>query len=548
MFGDLNQLEHGTVLECDLCIIGAGIAGISLARQFINTPYRVTVLESGSTDYEPKIQNLARGNNIGFQYYPLEDSRLRFFGGTTTIWGGRSAQLDAIDFRQRSWVPHSGWPIDLATLLPWYKKARQSMGLGHHVVDEELWHDLKLDAPDIDHEQIRTAFWQFDERHAPYNAERCDDLAASPNIQLLTHATVTRIQSNANGQVIDEVHISDPGSGNRATIRARAFVVAAGGIENARLLLTSNDIQKNGLGNEFDQVGRYFMEHPHARGGRVHSTHMWRLLKLFARSHRLNGQRVAASLRPGEKLQESRGLLNTSFTLACRQHPDERMFMGMRAYQTLKHQLTPTKSNRRMWLATKRLAVWLHERIDPFRPWLLNKLNLRGTYIVVRAEQAPNPSSRVELSSERDELGVPRLSLNWQFSPLDKYSVRETMLAFDHELKRLNLGQVEIAPWLMDNKTEWQVDPLISSHAIGGYHHMGTTRMSAQAQTGVVDSDCKVHGIDNLYIAGSSVFTTSGWANPTLTLTALALRLGEHLKEQLKQTQPAPVNGEDMSD
>ncbi|GAB4197886.1 MAG: GMC family oxidoreductase [Wenzhouxiangellaceae bacterium] len=529
MFGDLQEIESGATLTADLCIIGAGIAGISLARQFIGTPIRVCLIESGGIDYEAAIQELAAGEISGHDYYPLVDSRLRFFGGTTAIWGGRSALFDPIDLERRSWVPHSGWPIDFATLQPWYERARDSMGLARHAVDEQLWPQLKLDPVTFNREQLRTAFWQFDDRHAPYGARHCEDLRQAENIQVITRATVSHIQAHGDGQRIEHVCLSNP-EGRRAQVQARHFVLAAGGIENARLLLAANDVHSNGLGNQNDCVGRYFMEHPHARGGRLHSRHSWRLLKLFARSHKLGQHRVAASLRPGEQLQAEAGILNTSFTLACRQHPSEKMFFGMRAYQTLKHELNPTKGNRRLWLATKRTAVWLHQRIDPLRPWLLEKSGRRGVYAVIRAEQAPNPDSRILLSQERDIFGVPRCNLQWRFSDIDKRSVRVTMQAFDRELQRLNLGRLEIAPWLLDSSKEWEVDPLISSHAIGGYHHMGSTRMAADPKQGVVDGDCKVHGIDNLHIAGSSVFTTSGWANPTLSLVALALRLGQHLK------------------
>lgn len=541
MLADLHETSPGSVVHTDLCIIGAGIAGISLARQFVGSSHQVCLLESGGLDYEAAAQDLAAGENTGFDYYPLVDSRLRFFGGTTAIWGGRSALLDPIDFQKRSWVEHSGWPLDLNELMPWYQEARRSMGLSQHAVDEQLWRELRLPAIPFDPAMLRTNFWQFDDRHAPYSIDRCDDLRRAANIQILTHASVTRIQADRDGQQIREAVIQTP-AGKRLTVRARYFIVAAGGIENARLLLASNDVHSQGLGNHSDCLGRYFMEHPHARGGRIVSAQSWRLLKLFARSYTLPktslagaGSRVAASLRPGETLQEQAGILNTSFTLACRQHPDEAMFFGMRAYQGLKHQLNPTRLNRNLWLGTKRAAVWLHQRIDPLRPWLLDRLNLRGIYAVVRAEQAPNPDSRILLSRERDALGMPRTRLEWRFSAIDKHSVKVSMEVLDRELRRLQLGRVELAGWLRDDSKEWEVDPLVSSHAIGGYHHMGTTRMAADPKHGVVDAQCRVHHIDNLYVAGSSVFPTSGWANPTLTLVALSQRLGHHLRQRLSQ-------------
>jgi len=148
---------------------------------------------------------------------------------------------------------------------------------------------------------------------------------------------------------------------------------------------------------------------------------------------------------------------------------------------------------------------------------------------MARAEQAPNPASRVLLGDERDALGCRRANLDWQLSELDKRSVLELARAVGREFHRLNLGQLQTSPWLEDGTVAWPVDPTVGNHPIGGYHHMGTTRMSDTPSSGVVDSNCTVHGYGNLHIAGSSVFTTGGWANPTLTLLALTHRLADHI-------------------
>jgi choline dehydrogenase-like flavoprotein len=247
----------------------------------------------------------------------------------------------------------------------------------------------------------------------------------------------------------------------------------------------------------------------------------------------VDGTTVAACLRPGEGLQRRAGILNTSFALGSRQHPDARMSLFKRLYQAARHELAPTRGNRRLWQAYKHSRTWLRERLDPLLPWLMDRLDQRGIYAVVRAEQAPNFDSRVRLGPDRDALGVPRAVLDWQLSELDKHSVRVAMEGFDAELRRLRLGYVEIPDWLRDEGRPWQIDPLVSGHPIGGFHHMGTTRMATGAAQGVVDPDGRVFGLANLYVAGSSVFPTSGWANPTLTLAALTLRLAAHLEGKL---------------
>jgi len=539
MHADLRQLPPNAEIAADLCIVGAGIAGINIARHFLGSGFRLVLLESGGLDYEPVIQELAAGENRGFGYYPLQDARLRLFGGTTAIWGGRAAMLDDIDFRARSWVPHSGWPLSPQDLQPWYARARSlleldTLKLDPLALDERLWPRLGAGVPAFDPDIIRTAFWQFDRRLDRHAAAHCTDLWRADNIQVITHASVTRIQAFPGGRGIRHVVIAEPG-GKKAVVRARQFVLAAGGIENARLLLASNDVQRQGLGNDRDLVGRFFMEHPHARGGRIHVEpgHLWRLLHWFSGFHHLDGQMLAACLRPGEKLQAREGILNTSFALACRQHPEQRLALGARAYQAAKHGLQPTRLNRSVWRTLKRSVLWLSRYTDPLRPWLMTRLDLRGIYAVVRAEQAPNPASRVCLGRERDALGMLRVVLDWQPGELDRRSVRVTLDAFDRELRRLQVGRVELMPWLREGDQIWQSDPLVSGHPIGGFHHMGTTRMAGDPGRGVVDADCRVFGIDNLYIAGSSVFPTSGWANPTLTLLALSLRLGAHVRQVL---------------
>ncbi len=179
---------------------------------------------------------------------------------------------------------------------------------------------------------------------------------------------------------------------------------------------------------------------------------------------------------------------------------------------------------------TRRASVYTQDKLGPF----LNQRKLgkkdSGLYAVIRAEQAPNPLSRIILSNERDALGMHRIALDWRMSDIDKYSIKRLMCALENELHRLSLGTVEPAAWLDDDSKCWETDPLVSNHAIGGYHHMGTTRMATTPSKGVVDEDCRVHGVENLYIAGSSVFPTGGWANPTLTILALAIRLADRIK------------------
>ncbi|HYJ83681.1 MAG TPA: GMC family oxidoreductase [Allosphingosinicella sp.] len=518
---DLAQASGPLELEGEVCVIGAGAAGISLARRLLALGRTVVLLESGGLDYEAGTADLNAGENVGEDYYDLEDSRLRFFGGTTAIWGGRCAELDPIDLEKRDYVPHSGWPIGWEEMERWYEEARPHFGLPPERPGPDALRAAGVELPDF--AELDTPLWTFDRRFNRFAWESCADLEADPRCRIVTHATVTAIVED--GRAIGRVEARSLGAG-RLTVRARAFVLAAGGIENARLLLDSN------LGNGRDQVGRYFMEHPHARGGRIVEGSAWRLLKAFGRRHRVGGQDLAALISPGEALQRREGILNTSLTIVARQPEGRRQFIGMKAYSGLKHSMAPTRRGRALWMATKKAAGWAQRHVDPTRPWLLHKLGNLEVALLVRGEQAPNPASRVTLGDEKDATGARRVKLDWRLSAIDVRSVEMLVEALGRELRRLGLGRVEPADWL--GSGEWKTDPLISSHPIGGYHHMGTTRMGEDPATSVTDADGRVHGIGNLFVAGSSLFPTGGWANPTLTIVALALRSAETISRELE--------------
>lgn len=518
---DLARTSGPLDLEGEVCVIGAGAAGITLARRLLKLGHQVVLLESGGLDYEPEVATLNAGENVGEAYYDLEDSRLRFFGGTTAIWGGRCAELDPIDLEARDYVPHSGWPIGWDELERWYEEARPAFGISARRPGPEALRAAGVRLPDF--AELETPLWTFDRRFNRFAWESCADLEADPRCRIVVHSTVTRIVEE--GRAVARVEARSLGNG-RLTVKAEAFVLAAGGIENPRLLLASD------LGNGRDQVGRYFMEHPHARGGRIVEGAAWRLLKAFGRRHRVGGQDLAALIAPSEALQRREGILNTSLTIVARQPQGRRQFIGMKAYSGLKHNMAPTKRGRALWMVTKKAAGWAQRHVDPARPWLLNKVGNLELALLVRGEQAPNPASRVTLADETDSAGVPRAKLDWRMSALDVRSVAILVEALARELRRLGLGRVEPAEWL--GSGQWRTDPLVSSHPIGGYHHMGTTRMGKDPSTSVTDPDGRVHGVGNLWVAGSSLFPTGGWANPTLTIVALALRSAERIARELK--------------
>lgn len=529
MLIDLKAGYAQAAYEADVCIIGAGAAGVTLARRLVSRHCRVLLVESGGTDYEAEVATLAAGDITGAPYYELENARLRFFGGSTAIWGGRCAELDDIDFEARDWVPWSGWPFGKDALIPYYKRAREQLQLDVLPTLAQFWSTIGIEPPALGAGVMSTALWQFDDCWDRFGFKANASLSQREGMTILLHATVTGLDLDPSGTLVVGARLRTL-TGKTARVRARTFVLAAGGLENPRILLASNAQATQGIGNDNDQVGRYFMEHPHARGGRIHLNSPWETLGAYRQSFRLHGRRYAATLRASDDLQRQQRILNTSFTPRVRRHEGAKQNAVLQLYSTLKHEVSPTQGGRLLWRAVRNLANWFVEKTDPLLPWLQLKSDARGMYMYVRAEQAPNPNSRVRLSSQRDACDMPTIALDWRFSEIDKRSVRVMVAALDAELRAGRVGSVEPAEWLLDGGIDWQPDPLIGQHAYGGFHHMGTTRMSAYARSGVVNADCRVHGIDNLFVAGSSVFPTSGWANPTLTILALAHRLADHLE------------------
>lgn len=530
MLTDFANADADIELSADVCVAGAGAAGITVARALAAAGVDVLLLESGGADFDAATQDLAAGENAGLPYYPLRDARLRFFGGTTAIWGGRVAELDPIDFERRDHVPHSGWPVSHAEMVPWFARAFETLGLKRVADQDAHWQRIGWPRPAFDPDRLDLRFWQFDDVPDRFTLARCGDLVAAPHVRVLLNATVTRIEMAEDGGAVAGLRFGNL-LGRRGRARARHYVLALGGIETPRIMLASRDQPDRGLGGE--ALGRFFMEHPHGRGGEVQARRLMAALSLLPRSRRMAGRRQAAVIRLSAAAQRREGVLNSSLTLAVRRPAGTGAGAARAAYGELRHSVPGTRAWRRLWRAAKGAAVRYREAADPIHPWLAIKAGGKGLYAVLRAEQAPNPDSRITLSDQRDALGVPRARLDWRLGEIDRRSARVLVETLGAELDRLGVGRVIPEPWLVAGEgPHWVFDPGIGNHPIGGYHHMGTTRMSAGPADGVVDRHCRVHGVANLHIAGSSVFATAGWANPTLPIIAFAQRLAARLADR----------------
>lgn len=533
MIVDIHETQDDTLFEADVCIVGAGAAGITLARSLREAGLTVVLLESGGADFERETQRLYDGRVVGRSYPPLDEARLRFFGGTTAIWGGRCVPLDPIDFESRPGIVESGWPFGYEEIADYYRRAQAIFGLPYDSFDEALWSTLETSPPDFDPERIRTGFWQFDDTYWRFGIANCPDLAGDPKVQVVIHANAVEIETDAEAGHVTGLRLASL-AGRHGRARARAYVLCCGGIENARLLLASNRVASAGLGNERDLVGRYFMEHPRARIAELHLTDPAAFWLAFRKQFTQGGHKLIPALRPAEGLQRRAGVLNTAVTVKFQRNPAAGVPAALAAYETLRKHGQPNRVMRRLW----RLYRHGNDILQAAAEKPLRRMQLRRgaghLYLIARAEQAPNPDSRITLAhDDRDALGLPRAVLDWRLSETDTRTLRVLVGTVNGELQRLGLGSASPLPWLADAGTDWPVDPTIGRHPIGGYHHMGTTRMAADPGRGVVDPQGRVHSLANLYVAGSSVFPTSGWANPTMTIVALTLRLADHLANHL---------------
>ncbi|MEE8171462.1 MAG: GMC family oxidoreductase [Alphaproteobacteria bacterium] len=508
MLIDFRTAAAGTEIEADLCVIGAGAAGITIAREFAGGSIRVCLVESGGFDFEENTQALCRGEAVGTRPpRELETSRLRYFGGTTNHWAGCCAPLNEIDISGRPWVPMSGWPITRRDLATFYENAQRVCELGPFVYDDSLWQGLGIEPIAFLPEKLTTRFFQvspptvFGEVYRPA-------LENAANVILLLNANVIEIVATETLQQIRHVEIKSL-DGTTGRVKAKYFVVACGGIENARLLLASNSIAKTGLGNQHDVVGRYFIDHIFAFCGLVATEKpvQWDRLGLDETDH--NPYRNPLSPMFGDRDVPVRPFLCLSDRL---QEREQVLDAGAR--------VEPFD-----WQGDPPVAGFERKGEPQLRHFVA---------LIAQSEQAPNPDSRVMLIEEKDALGAPKVRLDWRLSEIDKHTLRVMTRTFATEFGRLGLGRVRLNNWLMTSDQDWsQALGRDGSPLAGTSHHMGATRMSEDPRQGVVDRDCRVHGIDNIYLAGSSVFPASGFANPTLTIVALALRLSNHLNERL---------------
>jgi len=490
-------VQRDTVLRADVLVIGAGAAGITIARSLAGSSAKVIVLESGGLEADDATQALAHATEAHDEY-PVDLTRLRFFGGTTNHWGGWCRPMDPWVFEHRPWVSDVGWPIGAGALLDYYRAAGEIVELPTDPTgwqwDWRYWRkQLRKWGYDVllDNDTVGGAMFRFSPP-TRFGAKYRAELRDARDVTVVLNANALELRTDASAVHVTEVPVATL-AGNRFTVEAREVVVAVGALEVPRLLLLSDSTRPKGLGNDNDLVGRYFMDHIE---GSVGTLELADLPKGYMGGVLGNGRAMLA-LTPAAMQRDE--LLGCAVTFDTDDN-------GVAKYADDATGVAATGVGK---LRTGH-AGGASTSVD----------------VHVRAEPKPMATSRVVLTDERDALGQRRLELQYARSPDIQSSIQRTLEVFARELGRAGAGRMRID--LDDTeKTRFEIPTV-------GFHLMGTTRMANDPKRGVVDGDLLVHGMDNLYVASSSVFPTVGYSNPTLTIVALALRLADHLKAKLR--------------
>ena len=445
-------MPQGTTLQCDLCVIGAGAAGITIAREFMGSDHKIILLESGDFQMDAEVQSLNAGENVGLTYTALETGRSRYFGGGTNCWGGWCRPLDPIDFEKRDWIPHSGWPFGRATLDPFYERAHrvcsiQSIEYDPATCAKEVA-PLGLQVLPIKDKRVVTQISRIS-KEPRFNRAYKEDIRAATSIEAYLNANVVDIETVDPAREITGLRVATL-DGNGFRVTAKVFVLAAGGIENPRLLLASNSVQKAGLGNQHDLVGRFFMEHPRLHAGEIKLNDLTTTTNLYDPQFTYFNSPIGAHLALSEQAQRAEKVVNFKTWIVTVYRGED-----LRGGESLKN----------LYRAIRKTTLPDHFMDTSVGFWVRNFSNialdfpstttvilgriLKARWLVKKymfanlIEPVPNPDSRVVLTGEKDKIGLNRVRLDWRLTQLDKYSIRRAHEIIREAVERSGIGTVD---------------------------------------------------------------------------------------------------------
>lgn len=496
MLTDILNIEEHVKLRKQVIVIGSGIAGAEVATHLARHGREVLLLESGREAFDPSIQVL---NDLTFagkrhrelnpdsyyhRYLPPElrgVSRVRQFGGTSNVWTGKWKYLQPSDFVPSPWIENSGWPIDFEDLLEHYRSAARDYGFGDLEAEAKRSEIVALQNK-IAANGLKMSSFYWEEKPTRTAIRFGEEMRRSENLQVVMGATATELILDETCQRVVAVACRSL-EGKELIVEGETIVLATGGLETARLLLASDRQLPGGIGNAHDLVGRFYTDHPKHHTG---------------------------TLQPGPLTRE--------YARELQYGPKPRFCIcfalddaTQRAQKLLEHVLY--------------LKPIYEKPLERLRRTLLRRpicLDGNGAIASYRVkfvtEQAPQKDSRIMLGTERDALGKRKPVLDWCFTEQDRQSLEKTLQLLTQRVAAAGLG-----------KFDFGEDPPSLENMTDAAHQMGTTRMASRPKEGVVDTDCRVFGTENLYVASSAVFPTGPSYSPTFTILALARRLGQHL-------------------
>lgn len=539
-----GTLADDAELSADVCVVGAGPAGMVLTKRLARNGRSVVLLEAGGQKGPGKSLALYRGQTVDPSFHlPPDQDRTRGLGGTSALWGGRCMPFDPIDFEPRAHVPNSGWPVTYDELRPWYEQAQTYVDCGPYSYDSDA---SGLTGALVDGLQSDVLQTRSLERWSPpthFGKSLGPDLFSDTNVSVVTEAVVTGF-ARGSDNAVDAVQCQTVNARRRFRVKAQEFVLACGGLETTRLLLASRSDDRPALGDHSGWLGRGYMCHLRGVIARIVLEPGRKLL--FGYETDPDGIYVRRRFTISPEAQREEELMNLYALL-------DRPLMGDASHGSaslsliylLKRILGGASDEAE--IATGRFALYRqHLRNLVFgAPEVLSVLPKFGRdrflsgrrmpslllssddtrfYLQFHAEQSPIRESAVTLSDERDATGMPMLRIDPQVADADVSAIRRAHNVIDRELRASGAGRLEFL--------EEDVEASIRACKCTLGHHIGTTRMAADPSEGVVDADAKIHGVKNLYVASASIFPTSSQAHPTLTVLAFALRLAEHLKDR----------------
>lgn len=470
MIYDLENFNESNIdINYDICISGAGAAGITLAIKLSEFGFKVILCEAGSDDYTEISQKNYVGKINGDPYFDLDVARLRYLGGTTNHWNGMCRPFEKIDFNRSYLGKEFVWPIKYEEILKYQNEACKIL---------EIKNDFIINNPN--NELLR----KINFHSSPpvrFKDKYLDKIKSLKNLTLILNSNLKDIQGEKN---IITSALFENYNNKTISIKAKKFIFSMGGIENSRYLLWFAQKYKSKYFDASCPIGKYWMEHPH-----------------FTLGSALVEKKVSKNIYYSidEKMQRELKILNCGFRI-----------------NEISHRETNNKIKEIMCI-TPRFGMKLAS--------LFEKRLICGARLFAAWEQEPNISNAVKLTEELSPLGIPTIELNWKKTSFDRKTINQSIKLLNEWLLAKDLGRIQLHDWLIKNENYPEYDEL------AGYHHMGGTRMSETKKHGVVDSNCKVFGSKNLYMAGSSVFTTGGHNNPTLPIVQFSLRLADHLYE-----------------